>query len=125
MFGPVMGLSAVAAPIIGGALVDADLFGSGWRSIFLVNLPLGLAGLIGALRVMPRAGRTPGTRLDPGGAMIAGAAAFAVIYPLVEGRELGWPAWTFALLAAGIAGFALFGVYERRHRERALITPSL
>jgi len=125
MFGPVIGLSAVAAPIIGGALVGADLLGSGWRSIFLVNLPLGLAGLIGALRVMPRTAGAPGTRLDPGGAVIATAAAVAIVFPLVEGRELGWPAWTFGLLAAGFAGFALFGAYERRHRERALITPSL
>ncbi len=124
-FGPVMGLSAVAAPIIGGALVDADLFGTGWRSIFLVNLPLGIAGLIGALRVMPRTAGTTGTRLDPGGAVIASAAAFALIYPLVQGRELGWPAWSFGLLAAGIAGFGLFALYERRHRERALIAPSL
>jgi EmrB/QacA subfamily drug resistance transporter len=124
-FGPVIGLSAVAAPIIGGALVDADLFGTDWRAIFLVNVPLGVAGLIGASRVMPRTGGTPGTRLDPGGAVIATAAAFALIYPLVQGRELGWPAWTFLLLAAGLAGFGLFAAYERRHRERALIAPSL
>src|SRR5213083_1071347 len=58
LFGPVMGLSAVAAPILGGALVDADLLGTGWRAIFLVNLPLGIAGLVGALRVMPRTGGT-------------------------------------------------------------------
>jgi EmrB/QacA subfamily drug resistance transporter len=124
-FGPVMGLSAVVAPILGGALIDADLLGSGWRAIFLVNAPLGVAGLIGALRVMPRTAGAPGTRLDPGGAVIASAAAFALIYPLVQGRELGWPAWSFVLLAAGIAGFGLFAAYERRHRERALIAPSL
>jgi EmrB/QacA subfamily drug resistance transporter len=124
-FGPVMGLSAVIAPILGGALIDADLLGSGWRAIFLVNAPLGVAGLIGALRVMPRTAGAPGTRLDPGGAVIASAAAFALIYPLVQGRELGWPAWSFVLLAAGIAGFGLFAAYERRHRERALIAPSL
>jgi phosphatidylglycerophosphate synthase len=74
---------------------------------------------------MPRTAGTPGTRLDPGGAVIATAAAFALIYPLVQGRELGWPAWSFVLLAAGIAGFGLFAAYERRHRERALIAPSL
>jgi EmrB/QacA subfamily drug resistance transporter len=120
-FGPVMGLSAVAAPILGGALIDLG----DWRLIFLVNAPLGVAGLLAALRVMPRTAGTPGTRLDPGGAVIVTAAAFAVIYPLVQGRELGWPAWVFLLLAAGLAGFGLFAVYERRHRERALIAPSL
>ena len=120
-FGPVMGLSAVIAPILGGALIDLN----GWRAIFLVNLPLGVAGLVGALRVMPRTAGTPGTRLDAGGAVIVTAAAFGLIYPLVQGRELGWPLWTFALLAAGLAGFGLFAAYERRHRDRALITPSL
>src|SRR3954452_23900820 len=69
-FGPVMGLSAVAAPIIGGALVDGNILGTGWRAIFLVNVPLGLIGLIGAQRVMPRTGGTPGTRLDPGGVLL-------------------------------------------------------
>ncbi|TML04748.1 MAG: MFS transporter, partial [Actinobacteria bacterium] len=125
LFGPVMGLSAVAAPILGGALVDADLLGTGWRAIFLVNLPLGIAGLVGALRVMPRTGGTAGTRLDLGGVLLVTGASFALIYPLVQGRELGWPAWCFALLAAGVAGFAAFAAYERRHRTRALITPSL
>ena len=124
-FGPVMGLSAVAAPIIGGGLVDADLLGSGWRSIFLVNLPLGLVGLIGAIRIMPRSVAKQGSRLDPFGALLASAAAFAVIYPLVQGRELGWPLWCFALLAAGVAGFAAFARYERRAHGTPLIEPSL
>jgi EmrB/QacA subfamily drug resistance transporter len=124
-FGPVIGLSAVAAPVIGGALTDGDLFGLGWRSIFLVNIPLGIAGLIGSLRVMPRTGGIPGTRLDPGGAVLATLASFAIVYPLVQGRELDWPAWIFVLFAAGVGGFGLFALYERRHAERALVTPSL
>jgi EmrB/QacA subfamily drug resistance transporter len=124
-FGPAMGLGAVAAPILGGTLVDADILGTGWRSIFLVNVPLGIAGLIGAHRVMPRTGGTRRTRLDPGGALILTVASFALIYPLVQGRELGWPAWTFVMLAAGVAGFAAFAAYERRHTRRALIEPSL
>jgi MFS family permease len=124
-FGPVMGLSAVAGPIIGGALVDADVFGTGWRAIFLVNVPLGIVGLLGAQRVMPRTAGTHGTRLDPGGMVLLTASSFALIYPLVQGRELGWPAWCFVMLAAGIAGFGAFAAYERRHRSRALIEPSL
>src|SRR4051794_7226955 len=124
-FGAAIGLSAVAAPIIGGALTDGDLFGLGWRSIFLVNVPLGIAGLVGALRVMPRTAGRPGTRLDPLGGVLVTGAAFAVIYPLVQGRQLDWPAWIFVLFAAGVAGFVLFALYERRHAERALIAPSL
>jgi EmrB/QacA subfamily drug resistance transporter len=125
LFGPVMGLSAIVSPILGGALTDGDLFGLGWRAIFLVNVPLGIVGLVGALRVMPHTVGTRGTRLDPVGVMLATFAAFAVIYPLVQGRELGWPLWLFGLFAAGLAGFAAFAVWERRHRETALIEPSL
>src|SRR4051794_23011269 len=124
-FGPVMGLSAVAAPIVGGALTDGDLLGLGWRSIFLVNVPLGIAGFVGALRVMPRTPGRPDTRLDALGVLLVTGAAFALVYPLVQGRELDWPAWIFGLFAAGAAGFGLFVLYERRHTERALITPSL
>src|SRR4051794_26676193 len=124
-FGPIMGLSAIAAPILGGALTDGDLFGLGWRAIFLVNVPLGIAGLVGAVRLMPHTAGTPGTRLDPVGAVLATFASFAVIYPLVQGRELGWPAWSFALIGAGLVGFATFAAWERHHRDRALIEPSL
>jgi EmrB/QacA subfamily drug resistance transporter len=125
LFGPVMGLSAIASPILGGVLTDGDLFGLGWRAIFLVNVPLGIVGLIGALRVMPHTAGSPGTRLDPVGVVLATFASFAVIYPLVQGRELGWPVWSFILLASGFAAFAAFAAWERRHRERALIEPSL
>lgn len=124
-FGPIIGLGAVAAPIVGGALTDGDLLGLGWRAIFLVNVPLGVAGLVGSVRLMPRTDGAPGTRLDPIGAVIATASAFAVVYPLVQGRELGWPLWNFAVLAAGLVGFVVFAAYERRHAESALITPSL
>jgi hypothetical protein len=103
----VIGLSAVVAPIVGGALVDADLPGSGWRAIFLVNLPLGVVGMLGALRVMPRTAGDRSARLDPVGASLATLACVALIYPLVQGRELGWPLWCFALVAAGAAGFAV------------------
>jgi EmrB/QacA subfamily drug resistance transporter len=124
-FGPVIGIAAVASPIIGGALTSGNLWGLGWRAVFLVNVPVGLAGLVGALWIMPRTRAKPGTRLDPGGAVLVSAASFAVVYPLVQGRELGWPGWIFALLALGLVGFVAFARYERRHADRALITPSL
>jgi MFS family permease len=124
-FGPVIGLAAVVAPILGGVLTSGDLFGHGWRAIFLVNVPLGVLGLIGSFRVLPRTHRAAGTRLDPGGAVIVSIAALALVYPLVEGRELGWPAWVFGLFAAGLLGLGAFAAYERRHAARALIAPSL
>jgi MFS family permease len=124
-FGPVIGIAAVISPVVGGALTSGNLLGLGWRSVFLVNVPLGVAGLIGAIRVMPRTGGRPGTRLDPGGALFVTLSSFALVFPLVQGRELGWPAWVFVLLGAGVVGFLAFGRYERKHEERALIAPSL
>ncbi|MGZ4267821.1 MAG: MFS transporter [Solirubrobacteraceae bacterium] len=125
LFGPVMGLAAVGGPILAGALVDADLWGTGWRMVFLINVPLGLLALAGAARFLPRTIAAPGARLDAGGMALVGAAAFALIYPLIEGRELGWPWWSFAVLAAGVALLGAFVAYERRRREAPLIELSL
>jgi EmrB/QacA subfamily drug resistance transporter len=124
-FGPVIGIAAVASPIVGGALTSGDLLGSGWRSVFLVNVPFGIAALVGALLLMPRTGGRPGVRLDPAGVLLVTLSCFGIVYPLVQGRELGWPAWIFGVSVAGVAGFAAFARYERRHGERALIAPSL
>src|SRR3954447_14544120 len=110
VFGPVMGLSAVAGPVIGGALVDLDLLGTGWRSIFLVNVPIGLAAIALGRKHLPRvAPSAPGERIDLPSVGMAAVGCFALIYPIVQGRELGWPAWGFALLLGGIAMLGLFG----------------
>jgi EmrB/QacA subfamily drug resistance transporter len=124
-FGPVIGIAAVASPIIGGALTSGNLFGLGWRSVFLVNVPLGIAGLVGALTLMPRTGGRRELRLDPVGVGLVTLSSVGLVYPLVQGRELGWPLWIFGVLAAGVAGFLAFALYERRHGDRALIAPSL
>ena len=77
MFGPVIGLSAVLGPIIGGALVDANLFGSGWRLIFFVNLPLGLIAAIGAARLIPESQRAAHAAPGPGRDRARGRRAWA------------------------------------------------
>jgi EmrB/QacA subfamily drug resistance transporter len=124
-FGPVMGLAAIAGPILAGWLVTADLLGTGWRMIFLINVPLGLVGLAGALRFMPESRSSTALRLDPLGVLLISAASLCLIYPLVQGRELGWPAWTFALMAAGLALLGVFAVTERRSHGSPMIAPSL
>ena len=127
-FGPVMGLSAVGGPILAGWLVGADYFGSGWRMIFFINLPLGVFAVLGALRFLPEFKSERAPRLDLIGVLFAAAGAFLLLFPLVQGRELGWPVWCFASLALGVLVFGVFGVYENR-RERTgldpLVTPSL
>ncbi|UXY25416.1 MFS transporter [Streptomyces sp. HUAS TT20] len=128
MFGPVMGLSAVCGPILAGWLVDADYFGTGWRMIFLINLPLGAAAILGALRYLPRGRSGSKPRLDIPGMLMVSLAALLIIFPLVQGREYDWPMWTFLMMAASVFVFVAFGRYESR-RSRAgrdpLVVPSL
>ncbi|MGH6654586.1 MAG: MFS transporter [Actinocrinis sp.] len=114
LFGPVLSLGTICGPILGGWLVGANLLGAGWRMIFLINLPLGLAGLAAAVRYLPSGGTPVARRLDVLGAVIISAAAALLVYPLVEGRDLGWPWWVFACFAAGAALAGLFGRYEAR-----------
>jgi EmrB/QacA subfamily drug resistance transporter len=129
IFGPVMGMSSVGGPVLAGWLVDADWFGHGWRMIFLINLPLGLAAVLGALRFIP-ADSPVATRprWDLTGMGLAAAGSLLLVYPLVQGRELDWPLWTFGMLAASVVLFVIFGWYEVR-RERAgadpLVVPAL
>jgi EmrB/QacA subfamily drug resistance transporter len=124
-FGPMMGLSALAAPILAGALVEANLWGIGWRLVFLINVPIGIATFAGAVRVLPRTVAHPGIRLDTGGMLLIGAALTAIIYPLIQGRTAGWPAWTFVTLGAGALLLGAFVVWERRDHGDPLIEPGL
>ncbi len=124
MFGPIMGLSAVGGPILAGVLIDANWFGAGWRMIFWINVPIAIVAVVGALKFMPEL-RTEGAgRLDLTGVLLLTAASVMLIYPLVQGREYGWPAWSFGLMVASLPVFALFGRRERRSRY-PVIEPSL
>jgi EmrB/QacA subfamily drug resistance transporter len=115
VFGPVMGLSAVAGPVIGGGLVDLNLLGLGWRSIFLVNVPLGIAAVALGLKHLPRvAPSARGERIDLISAAMAAVGCSALVYPIVQGRELGWPVWGFAMIAGAVAVLALFGRRQGR-----------
>jgi MFS family permease len=125
LFGPATGLALLAAPIIAGALVDANLWGTGWRLVFLVNIPVGALTLPLAVRSLPRGATHPGVKLDIGGVWLIGLALVAIIYPLIQGRTDGWPAWSFGLLAAGVILLLVFLRYERRRENSPLIEPTL
>jgi EmrB/QacA subfamily drug resistance transporter len=128
VFGPIMGLSAVVGPIVGGTLLDADLFGSGWRSIFLVNVPLGIAAFVIAARFLPRSERSAESKLDVPGLFLAGAGVFALVFPLVQGRELGWPHWLQVTLAASgpvLGGFGWYQARRKRAGKATLVEPSV
>ena len=129
VFSPVMGLSAMLGPIVSGGLIGLNLFGVGWRMIFLVNVPVGLAALAAAASFLPAVPpRADSRRLDLAGAALAGVAMFLLVFPLVQGHELGWPGWLLGMLGASVAVLAGFGWYQVR-RKRAggvpLIEPGI
>jgi MFS family permease len=125
LFGPATGLPMLAAPIVAGALIDANLWGIGWRLVFLINVPIGALTLPLAIRSLPRGATHPDVKLDIGGVGLVGVALVAIIYPLIQGRTEGWPVWCFAMLAAGGVLLFVFLRYERRRGTDALIEPTL
>jgi EmrB/QacA subfamily drug resistance transporter len=122
IYGPVMGLSAMLGPIASGGLISLH----GWRLIFLVNVPVGLAALAIGRRVLPAGGPSSGSgrRLDLPGAVLAGLAMFLLVYPLAQGHDLGWPGWVFGMLAAAVLVLAAFAWYLLR-RQSPLIEVSV
>jgi EmrB/QacA subfamily drug resistance transporter len=128
LFGATIGLATITGPLVGGLLIDADLMGLGWRPIFLVNVPIGVAALAVASRYLVESRAPRALRLDPGGVAIVTAGLLLLVYPLVQGRELDWPLWTFLSMAAAVPVLAGFAVYERRKKAldgSPLVDPDL
>jgi EmrB/QacA subfamily drug resistance transporter len=123
VFGPLMGLAAVAGPLIGGGLVNLDVLGLGWRAIFFVNVPVAIAAIAAGRSVLPRVDPSaPEARPDLVSIVLAMAGAVSLVLPLIQGRQDGWPAWSFALLVTGVLALVAFGVRQGR-RVRAGRTP--
>jgi EmrB/QacA subfamily drug resistance transporter len=127
-FGVTAGLGTVSGPLLGGLLIQHNLFGLDWRPIFLINVPVGIVAAAASV-VLVRESRAPRPpKLDPVGVGLISAALLLLLYPLVEGRQLGWPAWTFASMAASVPVLALFAGYERVKQRRdgsPLVPPGL
>jgi MFS family permease len=125
-YSAVLASGFVAGQVVGGLLVNANLFGSQWRPVFLVNVPIGLAVLALAPRFIPRdelvgsggAGSGGRARLDLAGLAIAVPAVFAIVLPLMLGHQEHWPAWLLACIGAGLVLAAAFVAVERRVAAR-------
>jgi MFS family permease len=114
LYAAVLAGGAVAGQVIGGLLVSADLWGSTWRPVFLLNVPIGVLLMIGGSRLLPPGRGERGRGLDPAGLAILTPAVLALVLPLVLGQSGHWPAWGWACLAASGLGFAAFTLVERR-----------
>ncbi len=113
IYGIVLGLAGAAGFLLGGVLVALDLAGLGWRAVFFVNVPFGLAIMAAALRIMPSVPRRAGTRLDISGAIVLFAGLLCLIGPLLFGYDVHWSRWVWLVMAAGVAIIAAFLRLER------------
>ena len=127
-YGLVIGLAGVFGQLIGGALISLNIAGSDWRAVFLINVPIGLVALLLVPGLLPKSERVPGARLDLLGALLVTAALALIVGCLVEGREQGWPAWSWGGLIVAVLAVQAAALHLRRLARRdaqPLIHPAL
>lgn len=128
LYGATSGIAAVVGQLVGGLLVSADILGTSWRPIFLVNVPIGVVVLVVAARIVPDTRSPQPVGVDVPGTVLFAATLCALLIPLTEGHSLGWPWWTWLLLAlAVVLAAATYAVEKRAERrgEVPLLPPSL
>ncbi|MER5886559.1 MFS transporter [Streptomyces sp. NPDC001941] len=128
MMGAVLGLGGVSGPLLGGLLTDLDLFGLGWRTIFLINVPFGILAVVLASLVLTESKSEASPRVDVPGVALITIAAIGLMFPLVQGREQGWPAWMFVMMAVALVLLVPFALYQRKRHAKdgsALVPPTL
>jgi len=113
-YGLSMGLAAVFGQLIGGLLIRADVLGLGWRSCFLINVPVGALALAALRRTVPPSAGTGRARLDLAGMVLVTAALVATVLPLISGQSAGWPLWTVLSFVAAALLYGAFVGYQRR-----------
>jgi MFS family permease len=128
LYGATSGIAAVVGQLVGGLLVSADVAGLSWRPIFLVNVPIGIVVLLVASRIVPPTRSPHPVGIDLPGTILFAATLTALLVPLTEGHSLGWPRWTWVMIAIavglGIATYAVESAAEKRG-EVPLLPPSL
>ncbi len=108
------GVASMAGLFLGGALIALNVLGLGWRAIFLINLPVIAVAAPSAMVILRETRSDHPSRLDLGGAALIAVALFALIAPLIEGREQGWPIWSLLMLAASLPLLLLFWKHEQK-----------
>jgi EmrB/QacA subfamily drug resistance transporter len=113
IFGPVFGLGGILGPIIGGFIIDGDIASTGWRAVFLVNIPIGIVIIALAWKYLPKKASDHSIKIDLFGSLIIIASSGLLLLPLIQGQEAGWPLWTFVSLLASLIGFGIFTIQQR------------
>lgn len=117
-YGATFGLANISGQVLGGVLVSAHPFGLAWQAIFLINVPIGLAAFVGGLLFLTDTRAEHAQRLDIGGVILLSLTLGLLVYPLIEGRESGWPAWIIVMLLASPVLLAAFVRFEARLSAR-------
>ena len=114
IMGAVIGVSSALGPLIGGLLIQVFGDTNGWRLVFVVNLPIGVVALVAAAFLLPAGSENSGrsSNVDFFGLLLLSGGLVAILVPLIEGQDQGWPTWTYLSLIGGVALIALFGVWE-------------
>jgi MFS family permease len=121
MYGAVAGFASAVGLLLGGLLTDADLFGWGWRSVFLVNVPVAVATFVAGLVLVPSTRERSAGRPDVVGSLVLAGGLVAIVLPLVQGRSNGWPLWGWVCLGGGVLAVGGLGVYEARRRGASTV----
>ncbi|MDB5160350.1 MAG: transporter [Candidatus Saccharibacteria bacterium] len=128
LFGALGGLAASLGPVVGGLLIQANIGGLDWRPIFLINIPIGLFAFFAAIKYLPNGKSPHPLKLDIFGTGLIIVALGLLLFPLIQGRELDWPAWVFVMMTISLPIFALFWWWQLRKTKKdgsPLIIPSL
>ncbi|MFB6517390.1 MFS transporter [Streptomyces sp. NPDC056401] len=118
LFGAIIGLGAVSGPMLGALLTEWNIAGLEWRPIFLINLPVGIAGVILGRKFISESKAPKALRLDLVGVVLATLALVMLIFPLTHGRENDWPVWGFVCMIASPAVFGVFIAYEKHKIQK-------
>ncbi len=122
VLGATIGFSVALGPLVGGLIIAASGTDTGWRLVFDVNIPLGALGVIAAVMLLPAGAENADTAADWPGLLLLSAGLVALLTPLIEGQQEGWPLWTYASMAGAIALLAVFALWER-HVEKTGTDP--
>ncbi|WP_328639179.1 MFS transporter [Streptomyces canus] len=113
LFGAIVGLGAVSGPLLGALLTEWNLFGLEWRPIFLINLPVGIVGLVLGSRFITESKAPRALKLDLVGVGLVVVGLLLLLYPLTRGEELDWPLWGYVSMAGAPLVFAALVAYEK------------
>jgi EmrB/QacA subfamily drug resistance transporter len=128
VFGPVFGLGGILGPIVGGFIIQSNLFNIGWRDVFLVNIPIGVVATVLAWRMLPRQAGDQRVTIDLVSAALIASASGLLVLPLIQGQQAGWPLWTWLSFLAAAVGFVAFYLRNRhvaRGDRAPLVDPSI